>query len=262
MEWYYVENSQQKGPVEESVLLGMKATGACKPDTLVWSAGMSEWQSFATAFPSAPEPIAESFTGAPSIGLAPEPAILATCSQCGMTFPQDQMVPYAGKWICAECKPLFFQRIQQGSLAKGAFEYGGFWIRFGGKFLDGIIQQGVAYGFTFLLGLGLFGGMLNSEGSGFAVGMFSISAIFGYLFPLAYTTFFLGRFGATPGKMACGLRVIRPNGDRITYMRAAGRHLAEYVSGAILMFGYIMAASDEEKRALHDRMCDTRVVRK
>jgi len=28
----------------------------------------------------------------------------------------------------------------------------------------------------------------------------------------------------------------------------------------IFMAGYIMAALDDEKRALHDRICDTRVV--
>jgi uncharacterized RDD family membrane protein YckC len=30
----------------------------------------------------------------------------------------------------------------------------------------------------------------------------------------------------------------------------------------ILLIGYIMAAFDEEKRALHDRICSTRVVRR
>jgi uncharacterized RDD family membrane protein YckC len=34
------------------------------------------------------------------------------------------------------------------------------------------------------------------------------------------------------------------------------------VSGIILLIGYIMAGFDEEKRALHDRVCDTRVIYK
>ena len=73
--------------------------------------------------------------------------------------------------------------------------------------------------------------------------------------------FFLGKFGATPGKMACKLKVVRPDGERISYARALGRHFAEMLSGIILYIGYIMAAFDEEKRTLHDRICDTRVIK-
>jgi uncharacterized RDD family membrane protein YckC len=72
----------------------------------------------------------------------------------------------------------------------------------------------------------------------------------------------LGRFGATLGKMACGLQVVTPYIDKITYMRALGRFFAEMVSYIILGIGYIMAAFDDEKRALHDRICSTRVVKK
>jgi uncharacterized RDD family membrane protein YckC len=62
--------------------------------------------------------------------------------------------------------------------------------------------------------------------------------------------------------MACGLRVVRPDGESLTFMRAFGRHFAEMLSGLILMIGYLMAAFDSEKRALHDRISDTRVVHK
>ena len=61
--------------------------------------------------------------------------------------------------------------------------------------------------------------------------------------------------------MACGLKVIRPDGEEITYGRACGRFFADILSYVILFIGYIMVAFDEEKRALHDRICDTRVVK-
>jgi uncharacterized RDD family membrane protein YckC len=77
----------------------------------------------------------------------------------------------------------------------------------------------------------------------------------------AYITFFLGKFGATPGKMALRLRVVSPSGGSISYGRAFCRFLAEFLSSILLCIGYIMAAFDEEKRALHDRICDTRVIR-
>jgi uncharacterized RDD family membrane protein YckC len=33
-----------------------------------------------------------------------------------------------------------------------------------------------------------------------------------------------------------------------------------WISAFILMIGYIMAGFDPEKRALHDRICETRVI--
>ena len=75
-----------------------------------------------------------------------------------------------------------------------------------------------------------------------------------------YEVYFLSAHGATPGKMAMGLRVIRADGGPISPMLALARHFAEWVSAIILMIGYIMAGFDPEKRALHDRICDTRVI--
>jgi len=50
--------------------------------------------------------------------------------------------------------------------------------------------------------------------------------------------------------------------EPITYGRATGRCFAEILSGMICYIGYLMAAFDEEKRALHDRICNTRVVKR
>ena len=71
----------------------------------------------------------------------------------------------------------------------------------------------------------------------------------------------MGKYGATPGKMACRLKVIRPDGGTISYMLSFGRAFAELISYMTLYIGYIMAAFDNEKRALHDHICDTRVVK-
>ena len=76
-----------------------------------------------------------------------------------------------------------------------------------------------------------------------------------------YTTWLLGRYGATVGKMACRLKVVTADGNKISYLRALGRHFAEWISGMILLVGYIMAAFDGQKRALHDHICNTRVIR-
>jgi uncharacterized RDD family membrane protein YckC len=80
--------------------------------------------------------------------------------------------------------------------------------------------------------------------------------------PAAYDTWFVGKYGATPGKMACKLKIVDPDGGQIPYLRAFGRHFAKWLSSMTLLIGYIMAVFDEEKRTLHDRVCETRVIRK
>ena len=80
------------------------------------------------------------------------------------------------------------------------------------------------------------------------------------LVKLGYEIFFLGKYGATPGKMVCKLRVVTAEGGRFGYGRAAGRALAEILRGMICYIGYIMVGFDSQKRGLHDHICNTRVV--
>ena len=80
--------------------------------------------------------------------------------------------------------------------------------------------------------------------------------------PIAYETWFIGKFAATPGKMACRIKVVNADGSRVSYLKALGRYFAKILSGIALLIGYIMVAFDSEKRGLHDHICNTRVIRK
>jgi len=171
------------------------------------------------------------------------------CSQCGMVYFDDELIQFGDALVCGQCKPLFVQKLKEGVAVAGEMVYAGFWIRFGAKFIDGIILGIVGFA------IGFVGGSIGGRGASAPVNFLS-NAI-----GIAYVTYFLGKFGATPGKMACGLKVVRSNGEKITYARAFSRPFAEILSAIILCIGYIIAAFDEEKRALHDRICDTRVIR-
>jgi uncharacterized RDD family membrane protein YckC len=83
-----------------------------------------------------------------------------------------------------------------------------------------------------------------------------------YAIVISYETIMIGRFGATLGKMAVGIRVVKSDGSRVGYGRAFGRYFAKIVSLLTLLIGYIMAGFDSQKRALHDYICDTRVIKK
>ena len=79
---------------------------------------------------------------------------------------------------------------------------------------------------------------------------------------ISYYVYFNGKYGATLGKMAIGARIVNSDGTPISYAKAFGRFFAEILSGLILGIGYIMAAFDDKKRALHDQICNTLVVNK
>jgi uncharacterized RDD family membrane protein YckC len=55
--------------------------------------------------------------------------------------------------------------------------------------------------------------------------------------------------------------VLTGDGQRISFGRATGRFFAKFLSALILLIGYIMAAFTERKRALHDMIADTVVVK-
>ena len=241
MDWYYSNEGSQVGPVSDEVLQGLVSAGTITPHTLVWRDGMENWQPFSSIQFAAG-------TLAPAAG----PLV---CVECGRPFPEDEMIRYGTSWVCAGCKPVFFQKLKEGVALAGSFVYAGFWVRFAAKFVDGLILWVVNMGVSLALGLA-------SQGSSarFGTALFFVTFFIQTAIGAAYSGFFLGKFGATPGKMALGLKVVRPDGSPITYVRAVGRHFAEWISSMTLLIGYIMVAFDEEKRSLHDRICDTRVI--
>jgi uncharacterized RDD family membrane protein YckC len=58
-----------------------------------------------------------------------------------------------------------------------------------------------------------------------------------------------------------GLRVADQDGKLVSRGRAWGRAFAELLSGMTLNIGYLLMPFDNEKRTLHDMVCDTRVIR-
>jgi uncharacterized RDD family membrane protein YckC len=67
---------------------------------------------------------------------------------------------------------------------------------------------------------------------------------------------------ATIGKLAVGIKVTDENGNRVTLLRASGRHFAKIISAMILMIGFIMAGFTEKKQALHDMIANCLVIKK
>lgn len=78
-----------------------------------------------------------------------------------------------------------------------------------------------------------------------------------------YFAFFeSGKKQSTWGKRLLGIKVIGTNGKRISFARATGRFFAKTISYLIFYIGFIMAAFTGRKRALHDIIAETYVVKK
>ncbi|MBV8189128.1 MAG: RDD family protein [Alphaproteobacteria bacterium] len=133
--------------------------------------------------------------------------------------------------------------------------YGGFWIRLVAYIIDAII-------------LGIVGAIL---GAIFGISMMSASDIDHYdptinIVSLVIAWLYFALFessarGATPGKMALGLRVVTGDGQRLSFLNATGRYFAKFISAIILCIGFIMIGFTERKRGLHDMMANTLVIK-
>ena len=66
----------------------------------------------------------------------------------------------------------------------------------------------------------------------------------------------------TVGKMALGIKVTDTEGNKISFLRATGRHFGKIISSIILGIGYIMIAFTQKKQGLHDMLAECLVVNK
>jgi uncharacterized RDD family membrane protein YckC len=81
-----------------------------------------------------------------------------------------------------------------------------------------------------------------------------------------YLSTFVAAGGQTIGKMAAGIRVIpadpgAPASERVSFGQALVRAAGYLVSALPIGLGFLPAFVGQERRALHDRLADTRVVK-
>jgi uncharacterized RDD family membrane protein YckC len=199
------------------------------------------------------------------------------CSQCGRALTQSDLVHIAGSWVCADCKPAFLSRVMASGAAGAsplAWHYGGFWIRFCARFIDGLIFTVpiLIVFFTVLMpdlrrAAGQAPSAPNATFLGFGMITFLVVV---FLVQGCYEILMLKYRSATLGKMACGLKVIRSDGRSLSWGVCFGRFFMwnvvtsgiPYINTVIMLVSAIMLGVDNEKRALHDRVCDTRVIYK
>jgi uncharacterized RDD family membrane protein YckC len=159
----------------------------------------------------------------------------------------------------------------QAPAARPAVAYAGFWLRFVAFIIDSLLLYFVGMilflPFAASMGMGMRGmitgrppdlqGLLPMIHA-----MLRLMLLRMVLHWLYFSLLESSGWQATLGKKALGLEVTDLDGNRISFGRATGRFFAKFISGFILLIGYIMAGFTERKQALHDILAGTLVIRK
>ena len=197
-------------------------------------------------------------------------------------FATTDLAVYGESAVCADCKPAWAQRLRQGmtSTAPGNLRYAGFWIRVGAHLIDGIILSTVLGSVFFVFFGGTYieifsaGGRSRNAGhsarprgdggvDGAYDGFDRTDSVAGHGGESCLLCFFLGKVRSHSGED--GGRDKSGEAGRRAYLGGIRRSDAispHILSAIILYIGHMMVGWDEQKRALHDRLAETRVVYK
>jgi uncharacterized RDD family membrane protein YckC len=187
------------------------------------------------------------------------------CGRCGaVQGPSSSAVVSQGFISRSTLPPLNLPAGVPPTPAAPQVRYGGFWIRLVAAFIDGILIQMVVLPLSLILRvvIGLAALAVRMPGRGTHIVASIVIYTFGFLVAWIYeASMESSSRQATLGKMALNLAVVDLQGNRISFARASGRHFAKFLSGMILLIGYIMAGFTERKQALHDVIAGTLVRR-
>ncbi|HPA50641.1 MAG TPA: RDD family protein [Thermoanaerobaculia bacterium] len=243
--WFVSRDGQPAGPFSEAELVTAALAGEIGPDTLVWHEGMPAWTRLIDE-PSAPS--------LPGISRR-----MTDCSECRRSVPLDETVPFRGHTFCAACKPVVLMRIEEGLPPCQGPAFARFGTRLSARFVDMLGLWIVTTAIQIpIVGIPLIT-QITPDSPGFWVRQIAAMLV-GVAGNAAYYIVLHGRSGQTLGKRLMRIRVVRADGSPLGFGKATSRFFADMLSSMTLFIGYLMAAFDEEHRALHDRLCDTRVV--
>jgi uncharacterized RDD family membrane protein YckC len=142
-------------------------------------------------------------------------------------------------------------------------QYAGFWSRAKAVFVDSLILAFVSSALQAAAGPWMTSLLNSAVGSASAtVGvLLTLAALWVVIDWLYYAIQESSAAQATVGKRVANIKVTNLEGRRISFWLATARYFAKFVSAALLMLGFLMAAFTQHKQALHDMMVGTLVVR-
>lgn len=197
---------------------------------------------------------ASSGAQAPAVDTVATPSV-PMCPRC---YERNE----PGSLYCFACGlPLDAGATSVNAVTSGiaAFSLGrpaGFWIRAVAYIIDGILLT-----VTFSLVWPLISGQAITD-YWQSTQTLSGGDLFSLLLNLGYYSGGIAIWATTLGKRPFGLYVVRTDGSKLSPARALGRYLAYFLSALTLGIGFIMVGFRQDKRGLHDLICDTVVIRR
>jgi len=250
--WYYAYRGRPRGPLLEESFLQLVRSGVITAETLVWQPGWSDWRPLREAWPDAEPPKAAE--------LPPG----ARCAECGRPTEPHRRVQLDGHPICTECRNLVVQRLRETGRVLESLRFAPFLPRFLAYMLDHLLLALVLYPLSMALVVGLLPARDSEHLSPERMLRIYLVqgglSLFGLVLNGIYEIWTVGQFGGTLGKLAFRMRVTDSEGRRITHARATGRFFAKLLCQFTCGVGFLLALFDRERRALHDMICNTRVI--
>jgi hypothetical protein len=102
MGWYYEVDGETRGPVSETELAELARDGVLHGTIRIREEHSLTWTTYSAWRGSVPPVI-------------PQPPILTYCSECGRSFPSDELLTLNNRAVCAGCKPTVLQRMAEGA---------------------------------------------------------------------------------------------------------------------------------------------------
>ena len=135
-----------------------------------------------------------------------------------------------------------------------AYEYSGFWIRFGASLIDIVILIAITFPMLYMI----YGETLYYS-EDFILG--GADFIISYVMPFVATILFWMYKSATPGKMAVKAIIVdAKTGNAPTIKQSIIRYFGYMVSMIPLCLGFIWVCWDNKKQGWHDKMAGTVVI--
>jgi uncharacterized RDD family membrane protein YckC len=184
----------------------------------------------------------------------------------GLVCPRCNQRNEAGSTYCFACgMPLDEQDVAGAApTAAAAWQIpayalgqpGGFWVRLLAYVMDAVILT-VAFSIVWVLFTGqTIADYLEPTET------ITTAEVYRFVVEMLYFTIAIAVWSTTLGKRPFRLYVVRSDGSRVSPLRSAARFFAYFLSLLILGIGFIMIGVRQDKRGLHDLICDTVVIRR
>ena len=245
IEYFIQRDGERLGPFDEATILRDRERGLLRDEDLIWAEGLDDWVPVSAVFAE--------------LGKSPVMPASLELQPLEATPDADPGSEERGYRVASE-DPM----ADIGPAGAFAFEYAGFWVRFGAVVIDAVIISLVmaGLGFCVVLGWQLVAPQAAAEkltpGSIPVLMMNFIALVIPWLY---YAGLEGGRRNATLGKRAFNLEVrfahdLEPFG----FLIGTARYAVSIVSAIPLLIGYLIQPFTPRKQALHDLATGTVVI--